>query len=156
MGKWPPSTDDPRTVTNQCHRHVTHDMAKSIQIYRVTLANLTHWTKILAVNCKQLSKDIIDPLFLWYLWVHSVKAESQWVKYPNCSDRRFVRSENPILEFWSVTKMVQYIGHLFACAHDSLSLHLHLGHACHLPLPYLPEVQPVKEMSVKCYGSSYF
>jgi hypothetical protein len=50
-------------------------MAKDIQISRVTSANTTHLTKILAVNCKQLSSEIIDPLFLWYLHVGSVKAE---------------------------------------------------------------------------------
>ena len=56
-----------RADTNQCHRRVTYDMAKSIQITRVTSANMTHLTKILVVNHKQLSNDIIDPLFLWYL-----------------------------------------------------------------------------------------
>ena len=60
---------------------------------------MTHSTKILAVNHKQLSNDIIDPLFLWYLWVGSVKAEPQWAKYPNLSVRSFVRSKKPILEF---------------------------------------------------------
>jgi hypothetical protein len=53
----------PRTDTNQCHRHVTHDMAKGIQISRVTSANTTHSTKISAVNHKQLSSNIIDPIF---------------------------------------------------------------------------------------------
>ena len=51
----------PRTDTNQCRRRVAHDMAKGIQISRVTSANMTHSTKILAVNRKQLSSDIIDP-----------------------------------------------------------------------------------------------
>jgi hypothetical protein len=51
----------PRTDTNQCRRRVTHDMAKGIQISKVMSANKTHSTKILAVNCKQLSSDIIDP-----------------------------------------------------------------------------------------------
>jgi hypothetical protein len=41
----------------------------------VTSANMTHSTKILAVNCKQLSSDIIDPLFLWYLRVRSVGTQ---------------------------------------------------------------------------------
>jgi hypothetical protein len=48
--------------TNQCHRHIPYDMAKSIQISRVTSANTTHSTKISAVNhryCKQLSNDVI-------------------------------------------------------------------------------------------------
>jgi hypothetical protein len=53
----------PRTDTNQCRRHVAHDMAKGIQISRVTSANITHSTKISAVNRKQLSSDIIDPYF---------------------------------------------------------------------------------------------
>jgi hypothetical protein len=86
-------------------------MAKSIQISRRTSANMTHHlTKISAVNHKQLSNDIIDPLFLWYLWVGSVKAElPQWAKYPNLSVRSFVTSKKPILEFNSAAKMVQYI-----------------------------------------------
>jgi hypothetical protein len=57
-------------------------------------------TKISVVNHKQLSNDIMDPLFLWYLWVSSVKAEPQWPKYPNLSVRSFVTSEKLIsLEF---------------------------------------------------------
>jgi hypothetical protein len=55
----------PRTDTNQRRRRVAHDMAKGIQISRVTSANTTHSTKISAVNSKQLSSNIIDPLFLW-------------------------------------------------------------------------------------------
>jgi hypothetical protein len=81
-------------------------MAKGIQISRVTSANMTHSTKILAVNCKQLSSKIIDPLFLWYVPVGSVKAEPQWEKYPNLSVRSFMTSEKPILGFFSVAKMV--------------------------------------------------
>jgi hypothetical protein len=104
-------------------------------------ANMTHSTKILAVNHKHLSNDIIDPLFLWYLWVGSVKAEPQWPKYPNLSVKSFVTSKKPILEFYSVAKMVQYIGHLFACAHNSLSLCLPLGCACNLLPPHLPWVR---------------
>jgi hypothetical protein len=127
-----------RADTNQCCRCVAYDMAKSIQISRVTSANTTHWTKILAVNCKQLSNDIIDPLFLWYLWVGSVKEEPQGPKYPNLSVRSFATSEKPILEFWSIAKMVQYIGCLSACTHNSLSLHLPSGCACNLLLPHLP------------------
>jgi hypothetical protein len=87
-----------RADTNLCCRHVTYDMAKSIQISRVTSANTTHSTKILAASHKQLSNDIIDPLFLWYLWVGSVKAEPQRPKYPNLSVRSFMRSKKPILE----------------------------------------------------------
>jgi hypothetical protein len=60
---------------------------------------MTHSTKISAVNCKQLSNDVIDPLFLWYLWVGSVEAEPLWPKYPNLSVRSFVTSEKLILEF---------------------------------------------------------
>jgi hypothetical protein len=56
---------------------VSHMMAKSIQIARVMPANMTHSTKILAVNGKQLSNDIIDPLFLWYLEVYSRSAVSR-------------------------------------------------------------------------------
>jgi hypothetical protein len=89
-----------RADTNQCHRHVTYNMAISIQIARVMSANMTHLTKILVVNHKQLSNDIIDPLFLWYLWVSSVKAEPLWPKYPSLSVRSFVTSEKMIsLEF---------------------------------------------------------
>jgi hypothetical protein len=50
----------------------------AIQNSRVTSANMTHLTKISAVNCKQLSSDITDPQILWYLQVGSVKAEPQW------------------------------------------------------------------------------
>jgi hypothetical protein len=112
--KWPPYTNGTKDWlpdTNQCHRHVPYDMAKSIQISRVTSANTMHSTKISAVNCrycKQLSNDVIDPLFSWYLWVGSVKAESQWAKYPNLSVRSFVTSKKPILEFYSVVKSVEY------------------------------------------------
>ncbi len=60
-----------RADTNQGCRHAAYDMAKSIQISRVASANMTHLTKILVVNHKQLSNNIIDPLFLWYLWVSS-------------------------------------------------------------------------------------
>jgi hypothetical protein len=49
--------------------NVADDMAKCIQITRVMSANTTHLTKILVVNRKQLSSNIIDPLFLWYLWL---------------------------------------------------------------------------------------
>ena len=128
-----------RADTNQCCRHVAYDMAKSIQISRVTSANTTHSTKILAVNRKQLSNNIIDPLlFLWYLRVGSVKAEPQRPKYPNLSVRSFVRSKKLILEFYSVAKMVQYIGHLFACTHNSLSSRLPSGCARNLLPPHLP------------------
>ena len=89
----------PRADTNECCRRVAHDMAKCIQITRVTSANTTHLTKILAVNCKQLSSNIIDPPFLWYLRVGSAKVEPRWEKYPNLSDRSFVRSKKPILGF---------------------------------------------------------
>jgi hypothetical protein len=81
-------------------------MAKGIQISRVASANTTHSTKILAVNRKQLSSNIIDPLFLWYLQVGSVKAEPQWEKYPNLSVRSFMTSEKPILGFSFVAKMI--------------------------------------------------
>jgi hypothetical protein len=94
------------TDTNQHHRHVAHDMAKGIQISRVTSANTTHSTKISAVNCKQLSSDIIDPLFLWYLRAGSVKAEPQWEKYPNLSVKSFVTSKKLILGFYFVAKTV--------------------------------------------------
>ncbi len=60
----------PRTDTNQCRRCVAHNMVKGIQISRVTSANMTHLTKILAVtNCKPLSSNIIDPQFLRHLRV---------------------------------------------------------------------------------------
>jgi hypothetical protein len=62
--------------------------------------------KILAVNHKQLSSDIIDPIFLWYLQVGSVKAEPQWAKYPNPCLRSFVTSKKPILGFYFIAKMV--------------------------------------------------
>jgi hypothetical protein len=65
----------PRADTIKCRRRVTHDMAKCIQITRVTSANMTHPTQILAVNHKQLPRNIIDPPFLWYLRVGSAKAE---------------------------------------------------------------------------------
>jgi hypothetical protein len=96
----------PRTDTNQRRRRVAHDMTKGIQISRVMSANTTHLTKISAVNCKQLCSDIIDPLFLWYLRVGSVKAEPQWEKYSNLSVRSFVTSEKPILGFYFVVKMI--------------------------------------------------
>jgi hypothetical protein len=51
-----------RADTNQCCKHVAHDMAKCIQITRVMSANMTHLIKISVVNCKQLSNDIIEPL----------------------------------------------------------------------------------------------
>ena len=89
-----------KTDSNQCHRCVTDNMAKLIQISRMTSANITHSTKILAVHHKPLSNDIIDPLFLWYLWVsRSAKAEPQWAKYPNLSVTSFVRSKKQTLEF---------------------------------------------------------
>jgi hypothetical protein len=81
-------------------------MAKSIQITRVMAANMTHLTKILAVNHKQLSNNIIDLPFLWFLQVSSVKVEPQWPKYPNLSITSFVTSKKQILEFYSVMKMV--------------------------------------------------
>jgi hypothetical protein len=87
-------------------------MAKGI-FSRVTSANRTHSTKILAVNHKQLSSDIIDPLFLWYLWVGSVKVEPQWEKYPNLSVRSFVTSEKPNLGFYFVAKWhIYYVAFL--------------------------------------------
>jgi hypothetical protein len=76
-------------------------MAKDMQISRVT----THSTKISAVNCKQLSSNIIDPLFLWYLWVGSVKVEPPWAKYPNLSVRSFVTPKKLILGFYFVAKV---------------------------------------------------
>jgi hypothetical protein len=87
------------TPTNVTGSHIAYDMAKSLQITRVTSANMTHSTKILAINHKQLSSDITDLLFLWYLWVGSVKAEPQWAKYPNLSVTSFVRSKKQTLEF---------------------------------------------------------
>jgi hypothetical protein len=90
----------PRTDTNLCHRHVTYNMAKSIQISRVTSsANMNHLTRVSAVNHKQLSNDIIYPKFLLYLEVGSVKTEPQWPKYPNPGVRSFVTSKKLILEF---------------------------------------------------------
>jgi hypothetical protein len=78
-------------------------------------ANMTHTTKILAVNHKQLSSNIIDPLFLWYPQVGSIKVEPQWTKYPNPCVRSFVKSEKPILGFYLVTKMVHtYVAFLLA------------------------------------------
>jgi hypothetical protein len=44
--------------TNQCSRRVSYNMAKPIQISRVTSANMTHLTKISVVNHKQLSNYI--------------------------------------------------------------------------------------------------
>ncbi len=55
---------------------------------------MAHLTKILAVICKQLSNNIIDPLFLWYLWIGSVKVEPQWAKYPNLSVRSFIKDQS--------------------------------------------------------------
>jgi hypothetical protein len=76
---------------------------------------MTHSTKILAVNRKQLSSNIIDPLFLWYLWVSSVKAEPQWAKYPNPCIRSFLASEKPILGFYFIAKMLHiYVAFLLA------------------------------------------
>jgi hypothetical protein len=106
----------PRANIDQCYRHVAHGMAKCIHIASGS-ANMTYLTKILVVNHKQLSNNIIDPLFLYYLWVDSVKVEPQWAKYPSLSVRRFMRLEKPILEFYFTAKTVQYIGHLFACAY---------------------------------------
>jgi hypothetical protein len=96
----------PRNDTNQHRRRVAHDMAKGIQISSVMSANTTYSTNISAVNRKQLSSNIIDPLFWWYLRVGSVKAEPQWEKYPNLSVRSFVTSEKPILGFYFVAKTV--------------------------------------------------
>jgi hypothetical protein len=88
----------------------SYDVTKSIQNSRVTSANLTHVTKISVVNCKQLSNNIIDPLFLWYLQVGSVKVKPQWAKYPNpACVRSFVASKKLILELYFIAKMVQYI-----------------------------------------------
>jgi hypothetical protein len=68
----------PRTDTNQCRRHVAHDMAKSIQIARVTSANTTHSTKILAVNCKQLSGNKNRPtIFMVPMGCLAVSRRSQ-------------------------------------------------------------------------------
>jgi hypothetical protein len=66
-------------------------MAKCIQISSDVSKYDPLNYKISAENCKQLSNDIIDPLFLWYLWVGSGKAEPQWAKYPNPCVRRFAR-----------------------------------------------------------------
>jgi hypothetical protein len=126
----------PRTDTNPCRRRVAHDMAKGIQISRVTSANTTHSTKILAVSCKQLSSDIMDPLFL-YLWVGSVKAEPQWAKYPNLSDKSFVTSKKPILDFILLWK---WLCCLFIYAHNLLSSRLPSGCARNLLPPHLPGV----------------
>jgi hypothetical protein len=52
-----------RADTNECRRRVAHNMAKCIQITRVTSANMTHLTKISAVIRKQLPSDTIDPHF---------------------------------------------------------------------------------------------
>jgi hypothetical protein len=131
----------PRTDINECRRLVAYDVAKSIQNSRVTSVNMTHLTKISAVNCKQLSNDITDPVFLWYLWVSSVKVGPQWAKYPNPCIRSFVRSKKLILEFNFVTKKVKYRGHLFGCTHNSLSLRLPLGCAHNLLVPHLPGLQ---------------
>jgi hypothetical protein len=65
----------------------------------------------LAVNHKQLSSNIIDPLFLWYLWVGSVKAEPWWAKYPNLSVRSFVTSKKPDFGIYFIAKIVHiYVG----------------------------------------------
>ncbi len=145
----------PRTDTNQYHRHVTYNMAKSIQISRVTSANMTHLTKILGVNCKHLSNNIIDPLFLWYLWVHSVKAVSQWVKYPNYSERSFVRSKKPLLEFLICHKNGVVHRSPFCLCSCLIELVLTLG--THLPLAAITLARgTVRETSLKCYGGSYF
>jgi hypothetical protein len=127
--------------TNQRQACRTRHVAKGIQISRVTSANVTHLTKILAVNCKQLSSNIIDPLFLWYLWVGSVKVEPQWEKYPNLSVRSFMTSEKPILGFFFRHKNGTYICCLFTWAHNSLSSRLPSGCARNLLPPHLPGVR---------------
>ncbi len=53
------------TLQACCRWCVADDMAKSIQIARVTSSNPTHSAKISAVNCKQLSNNIIDPLLFY-------------------------------------------------------------------------------------------
>jgi hypothetical protein len=123
------------TPTNVAGVRVAQDMAKGIQISRVMSANMTHSTKISAVNRKQLSSDIIDPLFLCYLRVGSVKAEPQWAKYPNLSDRSLVTSEKPILGFYFIAKTVHKLCRLFICAHNLLSLRLPSGRARNLLPP---------------------
>jgi hypothetical protein len=84
-----------KTDINKCCRHAAYDVTKeSIQNSRVMSANMTHVTTVSVVNRKQLStSNIIDPLFLWYLQVGSVKAKPQWAKYPNPCVRSCVRSK---------------------------------------------------------------
>jgi hypothetical protein len=70
---------------------------------------MTHSTKILAVNCKQLSNNIIDPYFYGtYGLAVSSKMEPQWAKYPNPCVRSFMRSEKLISEFYSVARQKWY------------------------------------------------
>jgi hypothetical protein len=136
--KWPPLTNGTkdwhqpmsqacRTQHGQRHTNLQSDTA-----------NTTHLTKILAVNHKQLSGNIIDPLFLWYLWVDSVKAEPQWEKHPIVSDKSFVTSEKTILGFYFIAKMAHILCHLFAYAHNLLSSRLPSGRTRNLLLPHLP------------------
>ncbi len=96
-----------RADTNQCScRCVTHNMAKSIQITRVTSANMTHSTKFLAVNHKQLSNNnIIHHLFLWYLQASSVMVEPQWPKYPNLS---VIVLWHPKIWFWNFNPLQKW------------------------------------------------
>jgi hypothetical protein len=55
----------PRTDTNQCHRQVAHNMAKGIQISRVTSANTSHLTKILAGQSQTaLQRHHRPPIFM--------------------------------------------------------------------------------------------
>jgi hypothetical protein len=119
-----------RADTNQCHRRVAYDMAQSIQVTRVMSANMTHLTKILAVNHKQLSNDIIDPLFLWYLWVCS---SSRWSHSGQSIQivKSFVTSEN---WFWNLMCHKNSTVHRspFCLCSQLLSSWLPLGHAYNL------------------------
>ena len=133
-----------RGDTNQCCRRVAYNMAKSIQITRVTSAHLTHLTKISVVNHKQLSNDVIHPLFYGTYGSavsrqsHSGQSIQIWVL------EVWWHPKNWFLEFQSIMKMVQYIGCPFACAHNSSSSCLPLGHARNLLLPHLPGVRQAR------------
>jgi hypothetical protein len=77
---------------------------------------MTHVTEISVVNCKQLSNDIIDPLFYgtngsaMSRWSHSGQSNQIWVLEVSWHPKM-------ILEFYFITEMVQYIRLPF-CLHS--------------------------------------
>ncbi len=96
----------PTTDTNQCHRHVAHNMAKGIQISRVMSAKYDPLDQDFGSQSQTALQRHHRPPFLWYLRVGSVKAEPQWEKYPNFSVRSFVTSKKLILGFYFVAKTI--------------------------------------------------